>query len=275
MRGCVIRMRPRVTPLTVVFVKFVTAVTAPAQHRGRDRGECGDGPGSRTYRRTADARVAAARGAGRRRGRNRLGLVRRAAGQPCRCPRPEPRRLARGRRLPRRSRRAGRPRSQRRPPAVRRAGPQGDRHRLRGHHEHQRHPLLAPEPRQHRQEVHRPHRRRAGGQELHRGLTPARWVRRCGRSSRSWTTARCAGWCRSASRPRRSTTRCSRCSPASSPLHWPSERWVRSAQRWPIAGCGARPTVSASRRSPGCTSTTTRCCGPCARASCCWTRPVA
>src|SRR5829696_3514011 len=96
-RGCVLRMGPRVTPLTVVFVKFVTAVTGPARGAAGDRGECGDGPGSRTYRRTADAGVAAAGRARRRRGRHGPGLVRRPAGQPGRRPRADPRRLTRGR----------------------------------------------------------------------------------------------------------------------------------------------------------------------------------
>src|SRR5215216_4025086 len=105
-------MGPGVTPLTVVFVKFVTAVTTPPRDARRDRAECGDGPGSRTYRRTSDARVAAARRAGRRRGWYGPGMVRRAAGQPRRRTSADSRRVARGRRVAHRARGARRPRAE-------------------------------------------------------------------------------------------------------------------------------------------------------------------
>ena len=159
------------------------------------------------YRRTADARVAAARRADRRRGRHGPGLVRCPTGQPGRRTRADPRR----RRLPSPPpplcwTRLDDPDPTTVPPAVRRTRPQGDRHRLRRRHEHRRASATRTRtPTTSARSSSATSTRRWKGKDFtedvhrHPGAVGAR--RRADRRR----TARYADWSRSASRPRRST----------------------------------------------------------------------
>ena len=147
---------------------------------------------------------------------------------------------------------------------VRRGRPARDRHRLRGHHEPDRHPLHPPRPGPDRRTVPRAHRRRPGrrhgGRGLHRHARGRRAASSCPVDRRVAVGGRAGRGRHPQVRGERAPAEPAARAAARGPGGRPAVRARDGAGR-PVAS-GARPTASASGSCARWSSTTTRCCTP-------------